>query len=199
MAGDEDLDRLLRSARDTLAASERALADAVAERESRQELVDQAQWMVDRARQLVAAARAEVATLEAGGDRGRFTFGEAIRTQLRLARMHLGKRQEDVAEAMREMGFPWRRLTVTEVESGKRHVSLDELTALAVIFDQSVISFLVPATARIMVLEGPDGEPTRGMDRDTALAFLAGDLNGSVHRWSDEGPHPRTHFDQSES
>jgi transcriptional regulator with XRE-family HTH domain len=183
----EEAEQALRSKRALLEAREQALADAAAERAHRQRLLDHAQRMVETEQQKIAGLRAEIEMLEAGDvSATQPTMREATRSSLRLARVRLGVRQEDVAEAMNALGFPWRRLTVTEVESGKRHVSLDELMMLALIFDRPAISFLMPESASRIVLERANGEPCHTMNRRVALTLLAGDGDASGHWWSEQ-------------
>ena len=46
---------------------------------------------------------------------------------------------------MAELGFGWRRVTVAEVEAGDRRVSLEEVVALGLRFEEPALQFLLPA------------------------------------------------------
>jgi DNA-binding Xre family transcriptional regulator len=54
--------------------------------------------------------------------------------------------QEGLADAMKTYGIGWERITVAKLESGRRSfVKLDELLALCVVLDISLVDLLVPA------------------------------------------------------
>lgn len=54
--------------------------------------------------------------------------------------------QEDVAENMRQCGHPkWLRVTVSEIERGRRNVTAPELVSLAELFDVGIYRLLDPA------------------------------------------------------
>jgi transcriptional regulator with XRE-family HTH domain len=53
--------------------------------------------------------------------------------------------QAKVAEAMNRLGFDWKRITVTQVESAARRLTLEELCCLAALFAVPVLELLVPA------------------------------------------------------
>jgi transcriptional regulator with XRE-family HTH domain len=69
-------------------------------------------------------------------------------------------RQEDLAEAMSQVGCDWRRGTVTETEKERRRLSLDELLGLALVFGVPVVELLSPAPGE--VIEIGDGGPQLG-------------------------------------
>ena len=54
--------------------------------------------------------------------------------------------QEDLADAMKAYGIGWERITVAKLESGRRSfVKLDELLALCLVLEISLVDLLVPA------------------------------------------------------
>lgn len=86
------------------------------------------------------------------------TFAEAVSRSVRNLRETAGYRQQDLADRMSRNGFPWQRLTVTEVEKGSRRVSLDELVMLAAIFRVPVLRILLPGDVGSLALETRSGE-----------------------------------------
>jgi transcriptional regulator with XRE-family HTH domain len=67
---------------------------------------------------------------------------DAIATRLRQLRMEHGGRQEEIAAAARHFGLQWTQATVAAIETGKRRLSLEELTLLPLIL-QYVFKWLV--------------------------------------------------------
>lgn len=67
------------------------------------------------------------------------TLGERIRSRRRL----FGYSQAQLAEAMTEIGVPWRRQVVDLVERGRRQVRADELLPLSAVLDCPLESLLV--------------------------------------------------------
>jgi transcriptional regulator with XRE-family HTH domain len=63
---------------------------------------------------------------------------------VRRLRTEQGLTQEDVAEGMVERGFGWTRVTVAEIEGGKRRITIDEWLGLALVFAVPAISLLIP-------------------------------------------------------
>ena len=55
--------------------------------------------------------------------------------QIRRARVEMGWTQEDLAHAMRQLGFRWSQSTVARVEGGRRPVQFAEVAALADLLD----------------------------------------------------------------
>jgi transcriptional regulator with XRE-family HTH domain len=55
-----------------------------------------------------------------------------------------GRDQEYVAARMRRLGHPWRRVTVSEVERGRRNVTVPELLTLVHVFGVPVAELLDP-------------------------------------------------------
>jgi transcriptional regulator with XRE-family HTH domain len=55
----------------------------------------------------------------------------AIAANIRAERARSRLSQQEVADAMRERGFPWHQQTTGATERGERRVTADELTVLA--------------------------------------------------------------------
>lgn len=70
--------------------------------------------------------------------------GQVIAEKIKALReAHDNYTQEDLAEDMRRLGFvTWKRMTVTEVELGKRRPSWEELVGLAILFGVSVAKLI---------------------------------------------------------
>ncbi|MBO0813669.1 MAG: helix-turn-helix transcriptional regulator [Actinobacteria bacterium] len=63
-------------------------------------------------------------------------FTELLTRNLRYARAAAGLDQTEVRDLMNELGFTsWQRSTVSMVERGKRKLSVEELTGLALVYD----------------------------------------------------------------
>jgi helix-turn-helix protein len=58
------------------------------------------------------------------------TLSQAIGGRIRDLREGSGLRQEDIASSARRKGLPWTRATVASIESGKRRLSMEEMTLL---------------------------------------------------------------------
>lgn len=52
--------------------------------------------------------------------------------------------QGDVAESMRDLGFPWHHQTVSQIEQGRRNVTVGEVIGLGLVFNRSPLWFLHP-------------------------------------------------------
>jgi transcriptional regulator with XRE-family HTH domain len=55
-----------------------------------------------------------------------------------------GVTQQNISTGMRLLGIEWSRMTVADVERGKRKVSLEELAALAALFSVPALDLLLP-------------------------------------------------------
>ena len=60
---------------------------------------------------------------------------ELLGRNVRVLRKALGMSQEDLADAMRGIGFGWVRQTVEESESGRRDATIEELLGLVDVFE----------------------------------------------------------------
>lgn len=61
--------------------------------------------------------------------------GEAARRLIREARIKRRWRLEDVSIALTEVGHPLSKTTLSQIETGGRRVDVDDLVALAIVFD----------------------------------------------------------------
>jgi transcriptional regulator with XRE-family HTH domain len=59
---------------------------------------------------------------------------EAFSSPLRGLRLGADMTQTSLAAAMRERGFRWHQTTVTRVEAGRQHLTIEEAAALAGLF-----------------------------------------------------------------
>jgi transcriptional regulator with XRE-family HTH domain len=71
------------------------------------------------------------------------TVAETLAGNLRAYRHLRSLSQADLARRMYSLGmFPWRRVTVSEVERGQRNVTVAELLALAFVLDTTIEQLL---------------------------------------------------------
>jgi transcriptional regulator with XRE-family HTH domain len=78
------------------------------------------------------------------GSRETVDYAPILAGNIARARGASGFTQAALAESMARVGFPWKRITVAEVERGVRRVSLDELVGLAALFGKPIVEFLLP-------------------------------------------------------
>jgi transcriptional regulator with XRE-family HTH domain len=100
---------------------------------------------------------------------GEASFGGIIADHLKELRAESGWTQERLAGAMAQIGFPWRRITVAEVETDTRRVSLDELLGLAAVFGVPALTLVIPDDQT--VLEWHD----RSLESMTVIDLLLGE------------------------
>lgn len=63
------------------------------------------------------------------------TLGEIVARSIKRLRVTAELTQEGLAEHMQKLGFvTWKRITVAEVESGKRRLGLEEMIGIAILF-----------------------------------------------------------------
>lgn len=70
------------------------------------------------------------------------SFQAVARDQLRALRQEARVTQGAVATEMAALGFGWRPQTVTDIEFGKRKVSIEEMVGLAIVFCVPVLTFV---------------------------------------------------------
>jgi transcriptional regulator with XRE-family HTH domain len=104
-------------------------------------------------------------------------YGDLIARNIRAAIARRGLSQEDVAERMRNLGFPsWIRQTVSSTIRGKRKLVAEELLGISVALEVSIISLLMPS-----------------LDDPAAVTLPGGRVVG-LERWHDSpgmtGPRP---------
>lgn len=73
------------------------------------------------------------------------TVSQVVGRNVSYLRQEAGLTQEELAAAMTDLGFGWRRQTVTEVEAGHRPVSIEELAAVSALFDMPPEAVVVAA------------------------------------------------------
>jgi len=85
------------------------------------------------------------------------TLAEEIARRVKELRAERSWSQAQLAEEMHALGFPWTRMTVTEIEGPRRRtVSVEELFGLAYVFDVG-IKRLLGVTVRVAPSRGnPD-------------------------------------------
>lgn len=87
---------------------------------------------LDLTRQIVAAAEEAM------------PIADIVRENVAARRQIHEVTQAELAAAMRELGFvTWQRITVAEVESGKRRLRLEEIFGLAVLFGTGISGLLM--------------------------------------------------------
>ena len=71
-------------------------------------------------------------------------LSDAIAEKVRAYRLLRRQKQDDVAEEMRKLRHPWTQATVSQVERGQRHLTVDELVGLSIVFDVTLNELLDP-------------------------------------------------------
>ena len=72
-------------------------------------------------------------------------YGDLLARNLRAARAAVNLSQRDVGERMRNLGFSaWLRSTMSLAEQGKRRVTAEELLALALVLETSMVRLAAP-------------------------------------------------------
>ena len=108
---------------------------------------------------------------------------EVIAESIRRRREESGLTQAQLAEAMQRVGFDWKRITVTEVESAVRRVGLEELLAIAGLFAVPMVLFLLPDKTDGVEVAG------RTLDYETLSGALLGSrLAANPERQFPAGP-----------
>jgi transcriptional regulator with XRE-family HTH domain len=93
--------------------------------------------------------------------------GTAIGDNLRAYRRRNRLDQERVAARMRSLGIPWRQVTVSESELGRRNVTVTELVALTLVLGVNITELLNPllpdqrgdTLGSLMLGDAPTGFP----------------------------------------
>lgn len=106
-----------------------------------------------------------------------------IADRVRTLRAEHGLSAQRLADRMSELGISWKREVVANLENGRRGtVGVDELLALAIVFDVPPVTLLVnPTAAESELAEGVSTSPTM------ALLWMIGDIPwspASIGRWS---------------
>jgi transcriptional regulator with XRE-family HTH domain len=92
-------------------------------------------------------------------------LADVLAANLRAYRLLRGLEQQDIAERMAKLSHPWKRQTVSEVERGRRNVTVDELLALAMTLPVPVWVLLDPL--------GPEGTNETPIDAGDGQALPA--------------------------
>jgi len=74
---------------------------------------------------------------------------QQVARYLRLLRQGHGWSQQDVAEKMKPYGYQWSQATVTRLESASRPIRINELTALAALYNipvQQLLEIQIPGS-----------------------------------------------------
>ena len=82
--------------------------------------------------------------------------------------------QAQLAKAMEDLGFPWRRGTVTETELGRHRLDIDELFALAALFGVPVVELLLPKEGEAVDITGDPDKASVGMDSEEVRNLVLG-------------------------
>ena len=85
------------------------------------------------------------------------SVSEIVGLNLAALRGVIGASQEELARAMASLGFAWHRQTVTEVEAGRRGVTVEEVAALAAYFDMSPLALIVSPSSMLNWSAGVTG------------------------------------------
>jgi transcriptional regulator with XRE-family HTH domain len=81
-----------------------------------------------------------------------------------------GWRQELVAERMNFLGHPWTQQTVSEVEQGRRNVTVDELLSLALVLVMTVERLLDARPGRLIAADMKEPDRKVALLRPTSAA-----------------------------
>lgn len=101
---------------------------------------------------------------------------EAVGRRVRALRTDRGWTQQQLADEMERLGFPWKRITVAEVEGVRRRsVSVDELLGLALLFREPVPGFLLLAPGEELALAGTNDTVLNALDLPSVI-FAGGRL-----------------------
>ncbi|MFG3231821.1 helix-turn-helix transcriptional regulator [Streptomyces antibioticus] len=95
---------------------------------------------------------------------------DTIRTRVKQLRGHRGWTAAELGKQMTRHGLKWDRSIVANFEAGRRRtVSVDELLALALVFDVAPVNLLVPVTD-----EPYRASAIRTMSADTVREWVRG-------------------------
>jgi transcriptional regulator with XRE-family HTH domain len=102
--------------------------------------------------------------------------------RLRWFRRNTRTTQQQVATAMRRLGFEWDRITVVEVEAGRRDLRVDELAALAELWDEPIANLLDRAGVDAALVNGRDGQLGKPTGRTDFFARRKQELEEEMQR-----------------
>jgi DNA-binding XRE family transcriptional regulator len=87
-----------------------------------------------------------------------YSFAQLIARNVAKLRREAGWTQEQLASAMSRLDFSWQRVTVAEIETRDRRMTLEEVVGLSVLFALPVIQLLQPDETS--VIDWPTGALT---------------------------------------
>jgi transcriptional regulator with XRE-family HTH domain len=76
---------------------------------------------------------------------GSWSLSAGVADNIRNLRDKSGWTQAQLADAMTEIGFKWKRITVAEVEGDDRRISFEELCGLSALFGVPMVHLLLPS------------------------------------------------------
>src|SRR5262249_31938080 len=82
-----------------------------------------------------------------------------IATNLSALREEAGWTQAQLAQAMTDLGFDWKRITVAEVEGADRRGSLEELLGLAALYPLPMFSLMLPSPMHEVFIDFIEAHP----------------------------------------
>lgn len=109
------------------------------------------------------------------------TGWQVVGYRLGEVRRLAGWSQADLATAMTTAGFSWKRITVAEVEAGKRRTSIEELLGIAAVFAVPAVEFLLPHKADY--LGWPDGWSLDPQDVQDLILGIGGKVGRGGADW----------------
>jgi transcriptional regulator with XRE-family HTH domain len=84
--------------------------------------------------------------------------------------------QEELADRMRHLRFPWSRATVSEIERGDRNLTVDEFASLAIALNAKPTELLDPERQGVAMDFGMTGP----LNRINAIAWARGGMRVGV-------------------
>jgi transcriptional regulator with XRE-family HTH domain len=106
---------------------------------------------------------------------------EAAAEELRRVRTRKGWNQQQLADALHELGAPIDRATISKIETGERRITLDEVFLFAYALGVSPAALVLPRPARSMVAV----TPTTSVTALEALHWLRGVYSLAEGEWDD--------------
>ncbi|WP_205754732.1 helix-turn-helix domain-containing protein [Pseudarthrobacter sp. NamE5] len=115
--------------------------------------------------------------------------GETVRRN--FVRLRGGMQYKELAERLAKIGRPIPALGLRRIEAGERRVDADDLVALAVAFDVSPLTLLLPADGAFDLASPMTGVPDREVAHNTQWSWALGReplelVSGGMSREADE-------------
>lgn len=99
--------------------------------------------------------------------------GETVRTNVK--RLRGGMQYKELAERLAELGNPIPPLGLRRIEGGERRVTVDDLCALAVAFNVSPLTLLLPEDGLRVAASRLTGVPSREVSHNTQWLWGLGE------------------------